>query len=168
LSKRRCEIPRKSQQGHLIFYNSRPIIWKCNRQRTIALSATEAELDSFVRCVRSVLHTMRIWKASDPHSTGVNMFEDNRSTIAICTSPKNSRTKHVDLRIKWLQDHLQKGGIKIHVHPDVLREEIRTVSLPLYVFIRLWNVYVYIHTHDTSAHPLHTNKHMHHDKNMTS
>jgi hypothetical protein len=50
-------LTRKSQQGHLIFYNSGPIIWKINRQRTIALSTTETELDNFVSCVtvRSVL-----------------------------------------------------------------------------------------------------------------
>ncbi len=45
-------LTRKSQQGHLIFSNSGPIIWKSNRQRTIRLSTTEAELDSFVSCVR--------------------------------------------------------------------------------------------------------------------
>jgi hypothetical protein len=39
----------------LNFYNSVPIIWKSNRQRTISLSTTEAELDSFVCCLRSVL-----------------------------------------------------------------------------------------------------------------
>jgi hypothetical protein len=47
-------LTRKSQQGHLIFCKSGPIIWKSDRQRTIALSTTEAELDSFVSCVRSV------------------------------------------------------------------------------------------------------------------
>jgi hypothetical protein len=40
-------LTRKSQQGHLIFYNSGPIIWKRNRQHTISLSTTETELDSF-------------------------------------------------------------------------------------------------------------------------
>jgi len=34
----------KEKQGHLIFYNSGPIIWKSNRQRTIVLSITETEL----------------------------------------------------------------------------------------------------------------------------
>jgi hypothetical protein len=28
-------LTRKSQQGHLIFYNGAPIMWKSNRQRTI-------------------------------------------------------------------------------------------------------------------------------------
>ena len=96
-------LTRKSRQGHLIFYNSGPIIWKINRQRTIALSTTEAELDSFVNFSRSVLHTMRILDSmgSPPH--GLNIFEDNRSTITICANnmrPGNSRTKHVDLKIK--------------------------------------------------------------------
>jgi hypothetical protein len=105
-------LTRNSQQGHLIFYNSGPNIWKSNRQRTIAFSTTEAELDSFVSCVRSVLLTMRILENMGSPQHSVNIFEDNRSTIAICTnnmSPGNSNTKHVDRKIKWLQDHLQKG-----------------------------------------------------------
>ncbi len=58
-------LTKKSHQGHLIFYNSGPIIWKSNRQRTIALSTTEAELDNFVSCVRSVLHTMAARPSAD-------------------------------------------------------------------------------------------------------
>ena len=40
----------------------------------------------------------------------VNIFEDNRSTIAICTNnmrPGNSRTKSVDLKITWLPSCMQ-------------------------------------------------------------
>jgi hypothetical protein len=36
-------LTRKSQQGHLIFYNSGPIIWKCNRQRKIVLSTMKGD-----------------------------------------------------------------------------------------------------------------------------
>jgi hypothetical protein len=79
------------------------------------LCTIEAELDSFVSCVRSVLHTMRIL---DPHSMVLTYLK----TIVlrsphVCTnnmSPRSSRTKYVDLKMKWLQDHLQKGDIKIH------------------------------------------------------
>ena len=99
---------RKSQQGHLIMYNSAPIIRKNNRQRTITLSTSEAELDSFSSCVRSVLHTMKILKRMGSPLDEVNMFEDNCSTIAICTnmSPGNSRTKLVDLKLKWFLEDL--------------------------------------------------------------
>ena len=116
-------LTRKSQQGHLIFYNSGPIIWKNNRKRTIVLSITETELDNFVSCVRSVLYTMRILESMGSPQDGVDIFGDNRSTIDICTSnmrPGNSWTKIVDLKIKCLQDHLQKGDIKIHHLPTRL------------------------------------------------
>jgi hypothetical protein len=88
-------LTRKSQQGHLIFCNSGPIIWKSNRQHTISLSTREAELDRFVNCVtvRSVLHTMRLLDSMGSPQHSVNIFEDNRSTLAICTnnmSPGNS------------------------------------------------------------------------------
>ena len=124
----------------MIFYNSGPIIWKSNRQRTIDLSTTEAELDSFVSCVRSVLFTMRILESMGSPQHGVNMFEVNRSTIAICTnnmSPGNSRTNHVDLKIKWLQDHLQKADIKIHHVPTNLNmSDTLTKTLPRETFVR--------------------------------
>jgi hypothetical protein len=133
-------LTRKSQQGHLIFYNSGPIIWKNNRQHTINLSTTEAELDSFVSCVRSVLHTMRILDSMGSPQHRVSIFEDNRSTIAICTnnmSPGKSRTNHVDLKIKWLQDHLKKGDIKIHHVPTSLNmTDILTMTLPRETFVR--------------------------------
>jgi hypothetical protein len=89
-----ARLIRKSQRGHLIFYNSGPIIWKSNRQRTIALSTTEAELDSFVSCVRSVLHTMRTLESMGSPQHGVNIFEDNRCTTVYVQnnmSPGNSR-----------------------------------------------------------------------------
>jgi hypothetical protein len=113
-------LKRKSQQGHLIFYNSGPIIWKNNRHRTMTLSTTESELDRFVRCVNSVLHNMRILESMGSPHHGLNILEDNRSSVATCTnnmSPGNSRTKHVDLKIKLFQDHFQKVDIKIHHIP---------------------------------------------------
>ena len=49
----------------------------------------------------------------------------------------NSRTKHVDLKIKWLQDHLQKGVIKIHHVPTSLNmADILTKALPRETFVR--------------------------------
>jgi hypothetical protein len=65
-------------KGHLIFYNSGPIIWKSNRQHTIALSTTEPELDNFVNFVtaRSVLHTMWILDSMGSPPNSVNIFED--------------------------------------------------------------------------------------------
>ncbi len=71
---------------------------------------------------------------------GVNIFEDNRSTIAICTNnmrPGNSRSKHVDLKIKCLEDNLQKGDIMIHHVPTKLNmTDILTKALPRETFVR--------------------------------
>jgi hypothetical protein len=98
-------------------YNSAPIIRKNNRQQTITLSTSEAELDSFSSCVRSVLHTMKILERMGSPLDEVKMFEDNRSTIAICTnmSPGNSRTKLVDLKIKWFLEDLVGLGLEFGV-----------------------------------------------------
>jgi hypothetical protein len=83
---------------------------------------------------------MRILDSMGSPEHGVNIFEDNRSTIAICTnnmSPGNSRTKHVYLKIKWLQDHLQKGDIKIHHVPTNLNmTDILTKVFPRETFVR--------------------------------
>jgi hypothetical protein len=50
---------------------------------------------------------------------------------------KLSRTRHVDLKIKWLQDHLQKGDINIRHVPTILNmSDILTKSLPRETFVR--------------------------------
>ena len=77
---------------------------------TDALSTTEAGLDSFVCCLRSVLHTMRILESmGDPHSmvSWWKQIRDSHSAIVICTnnmSPWNSRTRHVDSRITYKKE----------------------------------------------------------------
>jgi hypothetical protein len=83
---------------------------------------------------------MRILDSMRSRQHGVNIFDDNRSTIAICTNnmnPGNSRTKHVILKIKWPQDLLQKGDIKIHHVPTSLNmTDILTKALPRETFVR--------------------------------
>jgi hypothetical protein len=52
-------------------------------------------------------------------------------------SDKLSRTRHVDLKIKWFQDHLQKGDINIHHVPTSLNmSDILTKSLSRETFVR--------------------------------
>ncbi len=49
----------------------------------------------------------------------------------------NSRIKHVDLKIKWIQDHLQKGDIQIHHVPTSLNmTDILTKASPRETFVR--------------------------------
>ena len=136
-------LTRKRQQGHLIFHNSRPIIWKSNRQHTIDLSTIETELDVFVNCVRSVLHTMRILEIMGSPQYGINMIEDNRSTIEISCSvqtkhPGKSRTKHVDMKIKCktLAERRHQGTSCTDKPQHAMMTDILTKSFPRETFVR--------------------------------
>jgi hypothetical protein len=139
---------RKSQQGHLIFYDSDPIIivWKNNRQRTILLSSFYNWGWTWQVCQLCKIITpykWGYWKTWDPHSTVLTFsFEENRSMIAICTnsmSPGNTRTKHVDLKIKWLLDHQHWRDIKIY-HAPTQVSTWQTYSPRLYPKRPSWDV----------------------------
>ena len=90
-------LTRKSQQGHLIFYNSGP------KKQQATNDSSFHKLDSFVSCGRSiksgsVLHTMRILESLGSPQHGVITY---LKTIALRLqyahlnnmSPENSRTK---------------------------------------------------------------------------
>ncbi|GJR54769.1 retrovirus-related pol polyprotein from transposon TNT 1-94 [Tanacetum coccineum] len=48
----------------------------------------------------------------------VPIFCDNTSAIAILNNPVlNSRTKHIDIRYHFIEDHILKGDIKLHFIP---------------------------------------------------
>ncbi|GJT21922.1 hypothetical protein Tco_0891859 [Tanacetum coccineum] len=48
----------------------------------------------------------------------VPIFCDNTSAIAISNNPVlHSRTKHIDIRLHFIRDHILKGDIELHFIP---------------------------------------------------
>lgn len=106
---------RASVTGYVIYLRVCPIVWKSRQQKAISLSSSEAELYACadgakeLRFVAQVLITMGI-----PVKLPIIVRVDNVDAIFMAENVTVSpRTKHIDLRAKFVTSYVDEGFIKI-------------------------------------------------------
>ena len=106
---------RKSVTGYGLFVLGCPVVWKSRQQAIVALSSAEAEIIACTEAVKeikfivNVLETMGV-KVKKPIVVRV----DNIGAIYMAENGGVSqRTKHVDLRTKFLTQYIEDGFIQI-------------------------------------------------------
>ena len=111
-----------SRTGYVIMYAGCPILWCSKLQTEIALSTTEAEYIALSQAIREVLPLMELMKELDvilkinisKPDFFCQVFEDNRSTIAVAESKKYTpRTKHIALKYHHFRRYVQDKTIRI-------------------------------------------------------
>nr|GEU82753.1 uncharacterized mitochondrial protein AtMg00810-like [Tanacetum cinerariifolium] len=90
-----CQDTRRSTSGSLQFLRDRLISWSSKRQKSVAISSTEAEYIALSGCCAQIL-----WMRSQLTDYGIGfnkipMCCDNKSAIALCcNNVQHSRSKH--------------------------------------------------------------------------
>jgi len=113
------EKDRKSRSGHIFFMGGAAVTWYCKKQPVVALSSTEAEYYALSEAVKEALWLRQLLgeigiKLNDP----THIHQDNLSTIAIALNPiQHQRVKHMDVKVHFLRDHLDKDDIKLMYCP---------------------------------------------------
>lgn len=103
---------RRSTTGFIFISKGGPISWKTRMQRTISLSSCEAELNALVEATQEAVWLQKL------QSEISNTFEpincDNQSAISIAKNGSlNARTKHIDVKFKFVSEKLTEGQITI-------------------------------------------------------
>jgi hypothetical protein len=129
-----CPLTRKSQDGFIIWLNGGPITFRSRKQDIVTLSTAEAELCSLVSAARQLKHCMHVLQEIGYPQHRVAIFEDNRAAISLTEqnlSPGGSRTKHMDIRLKWMQQQVDLGHFIILYTPSKFNPaDIMTKPLP--------------------------------------
>lgn len=95
-------------------------LWRSRRQRSVALSTTEAEYMAMADCAKHLLWFRRllfILTLKDVPTTIVNtipttIFNDNSGAVFLSKEAAvNSRSKHIDIRHHFLRELVQKQVI---------------------------------------------------------
>ncbi|KNZ43751.1 hypothetical protein VP01_9900g1 [Puccinia sorghi] len=97
---------RLSRSGSICFWKSRPVVWNSKKQNKIALSSTEAELNAISDGVQESLWITylieKLWKEKlEPSEFNV---ENQGLLEKIKNFGLNSKTKHLDIKMKWLRE----------------------------------------------------------------
>jgi hypothetical protein len=107
---------RRSTTGYVFKMQDGPISWATKRQPTVALSSTEAEVMSVVSATQESIWLQRLQKELlMVDSISLVLYCDNKSAIHVMTNNSYSpRTKHIDIRAKFIAEKLKDGCIKLH------------------------------------------------------
>ena len=104
-------VDRKSMTGYAFYLGDALISWKSRKQRTTALSSTEAEYMALTDAVkeaiwlRKLLGEIGIGVSAKP----TTIFEDNTGCIALAKNPEHhQRTKHIDVRYHMVREQVDK------------------------------------------------------------
>ncbi|GJS11711.1 retrovirus-related pol polyprotein from transposon TNT 1-94 [Tanacetum coccineum] len=100
-----CQDTRRSTSGSMQLLGERFVSWSSKRQKSAAISGTEAEYIALSGCCAQVL-----WMRSQltDYGLGFNkilMYCDNKSPIALCcNNGQHSRSKHIDIRYHFIKE----------------------------------------------------------------
>jgi hypothetical protein len=105
----------------------------------VGLSTTEAEYISTGACCAQILYIKQSLLVYGVVLDRVPLLCDNESAVKIANNPvQHSRTKHIDIRHHFLQDHVVKGDIVLcGVRSEEQLADIFTKPLVENTFFRL-------------------------------
>lgn len=110
---------RRSTSGYGIFYGNALIAWRCQRQPIVSLSTTEAEYISGCELVKDLLPIREMLiELRMMQEVPTKVFVDNLSAVHIAKdSGGQQRTKHIDVRHKWLSEQHESKKIQVEFIP---------------------------------------------------
>jgi len=132
-------MDRRSTSGCLIKVYGATTAWSTKKQRTVALSSTEAECSALSDCICEVLWTCKLFEElSLRDNLPVEVFEDNQSAIAIANSNGSSkRLKHTEIKLHFIKQCVHEERVKLCYIPTTDQPaDILTKGLPQVSFVK--------------------------------
>ncbi|GJU43536.1 retrovirus-related pol polyprotein from transposon TNT 1-94, partial [Tanacetum coccineum] len=126
-----CQDTRQSTSGSMRLLGDRILSWSSKRQKSIAISSTEAEYIVLSGCCAQVL-----WMISQltDYGLGFNkipIYSDNKSSIALCcNNVQHSRSKHIDIRFQFIKEQVKNRVVELYlVNTEYQLADIYTKAL---------------------------------------
>ena len=123
---------RKSVSGYILFVRGVPVAWRSKAQRSVTLSSSEAEWISLSEAVKEIMFVLQLLGAMKIKvQLPVTVLVDNVGAIFMSSNvTTSSRTKHVDIRTKYVRQYVEDGIVKIvFVRSESNRSDIMTKNV---------------------------------------
>ena len=129
---------RRSTSGYAFMMNSGCISWRSKKQRTVALSSTEAEYMALSEATQEAVW-LKVFLCELGEMAGdeaIKIYEDNQGSIALAKNPEfHKRTKHIDIRYHFVREKVEDGQVVLEYCPtqDMLAD-LMTKAIPAVQF----------------------------------
>ncbi|KAH0816603.1 hypothetical protein GEV33_006188 [Tenebrio molitor] len=128
-----CEIDRRSYTGSTFILSGAAFSWESRKQRTVALSSTEAEYMALSDASKEADFLIGYLKELGFQSlANVVVFNDNQGAGKLTeNSVYHAKSKHIDVRYHFIRDAVKKHPIKILYLPtEKMIADVLTKALP--------------------------------------
>lgn len=114
-----CTIDRRSYTGMAFILAGAVISWESCKQRTVALSLTEAEYMGLSDAAKEAVYLISFLKELAFETlTNVTIFNDNQGAAKLAYNPVyHGRSKHIDIRYHFVREAIQNQSIKLEYLP---------------------------------------------------
>ncbi|GJQ96478.1 retrovirus-related pol polyprotein from transposon TNT 1-94 [Tanacetum coccineum] len=127
-----CQDTQRSTSGSAQFLRDKLVSWSSKKQKSTAISTTEAEYIAMSGCCTQILWMRSYLTYYDFVFNKIPLYCDNRSAIALCcNNVQHSRSKHIDIRYHFIREQVEKGVVELYfVTTDYQLADIFTKALP--------------------------------------
>ncbi|UYV62468.1 hypothetical protein LAZ67_2000715 [Cordylochernes scorpioides] len=124
---------RRSTSGVVCKRAGGAISWLSQKQRSVSLSTTEAELVAASNTAKEVIWLNRLFSVISPLKEQPIIKVDNASTIKLIKNPEfHKRTKHIEVRHYFVREKYQEGIFNVeHISGKDQVADIMTKGLPM-------------------------------------
>lgn len=124
-------IDRKSYTGYVFMLANGPISWEVRKQRSVALSSTEAEYIALSESAKEAIHLKGLLNELIKINKPITLYNDNQSAQKLVCNPIfHNRTKHVDIKYHFVREALERNEISVkYMSTDRMIADIFTKPL---------------------------------------
>jgi len=122
---------RRSFTGYAFNMNEGCVSWESRKQRTVALSSTEAEYMSLSEGTKEAVYLKRLLRELGTDVDCVKLSNDNSGAQKLAMNPiYHARTKHIDIRHHFVREAIAAGFVRLqHLATEKMPADILTKAL---------------------------------------
>ncbi|KRX56900.1 Retrovirus-related Pol polyprotein from transposon TNT 1-94 [Trichinella sp. T9] len=109
---------RRSYTGYVFKFGNAAISWESRKQRTVALSSTEAEYMALSEACKEAIHLKQMIREITGLCKSVVLQSDNQSALKLARNPVfHARTKHIDIRYHFIREAAERKDVELRYLP---------------------------------------------------
>uniref|UniRef100_A0A0W0FDG7 Reverse transcriptase Ty1/copia-type domain-containing protein n=1 Tax=Moniliophthora roreri TaxID=221103 RepID=A0A0W0FDG7_MONRR len=109
---------RVSQTGYLINFACAPVFWVSQKQKSVALSSTEAEYMALSDCARQIKWIINLFSEIEYPIAKLLLLSDNQGAIFISKNQVTEKqTKHIDIEYHHIRECVAKTKVEVFFIP---------------------------------------------------
>lgn len=124
-------LDRRSYTGYVFKIGAAAVSWESKKQRTVALSSTEAEYMALSDGAKEAKFIRSFLFETIGRLSSVTLFNDNQSAQKLCNSQiHHNRSKHIDIRHHFVRQVVKDKIVNLkYLSTELMPADILTKSL---------------------------------------